>query len=185
MSHSAFAIASNRAGAVLAVALAASLLSACNEQVAEPAGLPALVRTDIVQPKARQSSVTQTGEVQARYRAELAFRVSGRVIERLVEVGAHVESGQVLARLDPSEQKADLDAAAAAVEASQSQMRVAAATFQRQKTLLASGFTTRVAFDQAQEGLKALKLHWRMRKPNWAGRRKRWAILNCGPTPPV
>ena len=39
--------------------------------------------------------------------------------------------------------------------ASESQLRVAAATFQRQKTLLSNGFTTRVAFDQAQEGLKS------------------------------
>ena len=60
-----------------------------------------------------------------------------------------------MARLDPTEQKADLDAATAAVEASRSQLHVAAATFQRQKTLLSDGFTTRVAFDQAQEGLKS------------------------------
>ncbi len=144
-----------RVGAGLGVALVASLLSACEKQVTDPTGQPMYVRTEIVRPKARQGSVTQTGEVQARYRAELAFRVSGRVIARLVEVGAHVETGQVLARLDPSEQQADLDAATAAMAASESQLRVAAATFQRQKTLLASGFTTRVAFDQAQEGLKS------------------------------
>jgi RND family efflux transporter MFP subunit len=155
MNKTALAIAPKKVGAGLAVALFASLLSACDKQSADPADYPAFVRTEIVRPKARQGSVTQTGEVQARYRAELAFRVSGRVIARLVEVGAHVESGQVLARLDPSEQQADLDAATAAVEASQSQLRVATATFQRQKTLLANGFTTRVAFDQAQEGLKS------------------------------
>ena len=72
-----------------------------------------------------------------------------------MEVGAHVDAGQVLARLDPAEQKADLDAAAAAVTASESQLRVATATFERQKTLLSNGFTTRVAFDQAQEGLQS------------------------------
>jgi len=87
--------------------------------------------------------------------ADLAFRVSGRVVERLVEVGAHVDAGQALARLDPAEQKADLDAAIAAVTASESQLRVATATFERQKTLLSNGFTTRVAFDQAQEELQS------------------------------
>jgi multidrug efflux pump subunit AcrA (membrane-fusion protein) len=60
-----------------------------------------------------------------------------------------------LAKLDSSEQRADLDAATAAMAASESQLRVAAATFQRQKTLLSNGFTTRVSFDQAQEGLKS------------------------------
>jgi membrane fusion protein, multidrug efflux system len=149
------AVISRKACAGLAVALVASSLSACDKQAAGSAGQAAFVRTEIVRPQARQGSVSQTGEVQARFRAELAFRVSGRVITRLVEVGAHVEAGQVLARLDPSEQQADLVAATAAMAASQSQLRVAAATFQRQKTLLSNGFTTRVAFDQAQEGLKS------------------------------
>ena len=60
-----------------------------------------------------------------------------------------------MARLDPAEQQADLDAATAAVAASESQLRVATATFERQRTLLSNGFTTRVAFDQAQEGLQS------------------------------
>ena len=76
------------------------------------------------------------------------------MVERLVDVGADVERGQLLARLDPAEQQADLDAATAAVAASESQLRVATATFERQRTLLSNGFTTRVAFDQAQEGLQ-------------------------------
>ena len=66
------------------------------------------VRTEIVQPRVRQGSVTLTGEVQARFSADLSFRVSGRVRERLVDVGAHVVSGDVLARLDAAEQQADL-----------------------------------------------------------------------------
>ena len=38
--------------------------------------------------------------------------------------------------------------------AAESQLRVARATFERQKTLIASGFTTRTVYDQAQEGLR-------------------------------
>ena len=37
--------------------------------------------------------------------------------------------------------------------ASESQLRVATATFERQRTLLSNGFTTRVVFDQAQENI--------------------------------
>ena len=142
-------------GAGLALALLTPGLSACNDDIAGSTQRPAFVRTEIVRPRVRQTSVTLTGEVKARFRADLAFRVSGRVVERLVEVGAHIDAGQVLARLDPAEQKADLDAAAAAATASESQLRVAMATFERQKTLLSNGFTTRVAFDQAQEGLQS------------------------------
>jgi RND family efflux transporter MFP subunit len=99
--------------------------------------------------------VTLTGEVQARFRADLSFRVSGRLLARLVEVGAHVEAGDMLARIDPAEQQADLDAATAAVASAQSQLRVAQVNFDRQKTLLAQRFTTQVAFDQVQENLRS------------------------------
>jgi RND family efflux transporter MFP subunit len=95
-----------------------------------------------------------TGEVQARFRADLAFRVSGRVLARYVDVGARVKAGDVLAILDPAEQGADVDAATAAVLAAESQLHVAKATFERQKSLIASGFTTRTVYDQAQEGLR-------------------------------
>ncbi len=136
----------------IAVALMAAPLSACNDTPADKP--PAFVLTAIVQPRDRQTSITLTGEVQARFRADLSFRVSGRVLERLVDVGAHVEAGDVLARLDPAEQQADLDAASAAVTAAESQLRVAKATFERQKALISNGFTTRVAFDRAQEALQ-------------------------------
>ncbi|MGY3610138.1 MULTISPECIES: efflux RND transporter periplasmic adaptor subunit [unclassified Bradyrhizobium] len=143
-----------RGPSVLAAALVAIALSGCNDHAAAPITRAAMVRTEIVQPRDRQASVTLTGEIQARFRADLSFRVSGRVLARYVDVGAHVEAGEILAVLDPAEQQADVDAAAAAVTAAQSQLRVAVATFERQKTLIASGFTTRTVYDQAQEGLR-------------------------------
>ena len=143
------------ASVALGLTLLAPALSGCNDHSAASPQRPAFVRTEIVRPQVRQASVTLTGEVRARFNAELAFRISGRVIARSVDVGAHVDRGQVLAQLDPAEQQADLDAAGAAVAGAESQLRVATTTFERQKTLLSSGFTTRVAFDQAQEGLQS------------------------------
>jgi RND family efflux transporter MFP subunit len=140
-------------GATLAIALLAALLGGCDNGSGSSIKPAAFVRTEIVRPHDHQASVTQTGEVQARYRADLSFRVSGRVIERFVDVGFHVEPGQVLARIDPTEQQADVEAASAAVIAAEAQLRVARATFARQKTLIAEGFTTRVTFDKAQERL--------------------------------
>jgi len=138
----------------LAVALVAIMLSGCNDHAAAPTTRATFVRTEIVQPRGMQVSATLTGEVRARFQADLSFRVSGRVIERFADVGSHVEAGQVLALLDPAEQQADVDASSAAVAATESQLRVAKATFERQKSLIASGFTTRPSFDQAQEGLR-------------------------------
>jgi RND family efflux transporter MFP subunit len=138
----------------LAAALVATTISGCNDHAAVSRARAAFVRTEIVQPRDRQASITLTGEVQARFRADLAFRVSGRVVARYVDVGARVKAGEVLAVLDPAEQEADVDAATAAVLAAESQLHVAKATFERQKSLIASGFTTRTVYDQAQEGLR-------------------------------
>jgi RND family efflux transporter MFP subunit len=137
-----------------ALALVAIALSGCNDHAAAPTVRAAFVRTEIVQPRGQQASVTLTGEVQPRFRADLSFRVSGRVTARFVDVGSHVEAGEVLALLDPAEQQADVDAATAAVAAAESQLRVAKATFERQKFLITSGFTTRPVYDRAQEGLR-------------------------------
>jgi len=141
--------------AAVAVMLLATALSSCNDRSTNATKPAALVRTLTVQLRDRQASVTLTGEVQARFSADLSFRVTGRVLERLVDVGAHVNAGDVLARFDPTEQQADLDAATAAVAAAESQLRVAQANFDRQKALLANRFTTQVAFDQAQEALRS------------------------------
>ncbi|MBQ8105750.1 MAG: efflux RND transporter periplasmic adaptor subunit [Afipia sp.] len=138
----------------LVVALVAIALSGCNDHAAAPIARPAIVRTEIVQPRDRQASVTLTGEIQARFRADLSFRVSGRVLARYVDVGARVQAGEVLALLDPAEQQADVDAATAALLAAEFQLRVAKVTFERQNALIASGFTTRPVYDQAQEGLR-------------------------------
>jgi RND family efflux transporter MFP subunit len=140
--------------AAFALALLATPLGACNDHSVAPVERAALVHTEIVRPQDGQASMTLTGDVQARFRAELSFRVSGRVLTRFVDVGAHVNAGELLARLDPTEQQADFDAASAGVAAAEAQLRVAQATFGRQSNLLSSGFTTRVVYDQAQEQLR-------------------------------
>src|SRR5690349_1267563 len=141
----------SRLNAAIAIALLTALLCACDDRSAGSVKSAAFVRTEIVQQRDRQTAVTLTGAIQARSSADLSFRVSGRVLARLVDVGAHVNAGDVLARLDPAEQQADFDAGTAGVAAAEAQLRVAQATFDRQSYLLSSGFTTRATYDQAQE----------------------------------
>jgi RND family efflux transporter MFP subunit len=129
------------------------LLGACENNAAE-VRKATLVRTEVVHLQPRQAIIRLTGDVQARVRTELSFRVSGRVTARLADVGAHVNAGDVLAQIDPTEQQADLEGSKAAVSSAEAQLRVATASFERQKTLMATGFTTRVSYDQAQEALR-------------------------------
>ena len=70
------AVTLKRASAGLALAFLAPALSACHDDSAGSTQHPAFVRTEIVRPRVRQTSVTLTGEVQARFRADLG--VSGQ-----------------------------------------------------------------------------------------------------------
>nr|WP_027534134.1 efflux RND transporter periplasmic adaptor subunit [Bradyrhizobium sp. WSM3983] len=135
------------------LSVAASLMG-CNDGSDVSSKPPTLVHTEKARLQDRQRSATLTGDVQARVLAELSFRVSGRVTERLVDVGAHVNAGDVLARLDTNQQQADLEAAVAKVAGAETEVRVTSATFTRQNTLFAQGFTTRSTFEQAQEDLR-------------------------------
>jgi len=96
-------------------------------------------------------TVSVSGEIRARVDSDLSFRVSGKVVERLVDVGDHVEAGDILARIDPKQQQADLAAAEAAVRSAEARVRQTSSAFDRQKALLAQGFTTRSAYDHAEE----------------------------------
>ena len=143
-----------RFGAMGCLVLSSVVLAGCDGRRAVAAKTTTFVRTEIARFQEYRRSVTLTGDVEARVQTVLSFRVSGRVTERLVDVGSHVNAGDLLARIDPAEQQADLDAATASVSAAESQVRVAQAAFDRQKALLANGFTTRANYDQAQETLR-------------------------------
>lgn len=139
---------------LMAFAGIALALAGCKaDAVTAPAALQ-VVRTSVAEPVSRSVSVSLTGEIQAQTTSDLSFRTSGQVKERLVEVGAHVTSGQVLARLDASEQEADVGAARASVTASEATLKAAQSSFERQKSLLPNGYTARAAYDQAQEALR-------------------------------
>lgn len=98
--------------------------------------------------------VVLTGHINAENEAALAFRIGGRMIERLADVGDRVEPDRVLAKLDPQDELNALRSAQAALTAAQGQLVEASNNFDRQKQLLERGFTTKVLFDQAQQGLQ-------------------------------
>jgi multidrug efflux pump subunit AcrA (membrane-fusion protein) len=83
------------------------VLVACGDEA--PVDPRPLVRTVVVE-VAGQSSRSFTGTIAARVESDLGFRVSGKLLERLVEAGQSVKRGQVLMRIDP----ADLQLAAVA-----------------------------------------------------------------------
>lgn len=76
-------------------------LVACGEQApSDPRTDAPLVRVALAQ-SAAPAPRSFTGIVAARVQSDLGFRVSGKVLERLVDTGQAVKRGQILLRLDP------------------------------------------------------------------------------------
>ena len=134
----------------LACCLGIALIGGCSEQQAT--SYPLLpVKVQPVKLVNYTPKVTLTGEISARVQSDLSFRVGGRIIERKVEVGTHVESGEVLARLDPKVQQADVEGAIAGVQSAEAKLRQVTSNFERQQELLKTGFTTQRDYDQAEQ----------------------------------
>jgi RND family efflux transporter MFP subunit len=137
----------------VAIGLAcAGLLAGCKSHSAAEVPLTR-VGTVTVRPADFAPAVTFTGDVAARVQTDLAFEVSGKISERLAGVGEHVAAGQLLARLDPEQQQADVAAARASVASAEAALHQARAAFDRQRSLLATGNTTRRDYDQAEATL--------------------------------
>ena len=93
----------------------ALVLAACDQAPPPPAADPRPVRVISVAERAESAIVTLTGTIQAQTEVNLGFRIDGRMVERLVNVGDRVEAGQVIARLDPTTEENSLRAARAAL----------------------------------------------------------------------
>ncbi len=111
------------------------------------------VEAVLPRPQTFVPDIALAGTVQARVQSNIAFRVDGRVSERMVEVGQHVSADEVLARVDSTEQRANVANAEAALTSARALLVQAETTFKRQQSLLGPGYTTRASFDQAQETL--------------------------------
>jgi len=135
----------------------ATLVSACDraEEQAEPAPRPVRVLTVAEQPSGEVA--TLSGTVEAKTEVDLAFRIGGRVVQRLVGVGDKVEAGQLLARLDAQDEENTVRSATAGLAAAEGKFIEAEANYGRQRQLLDRGHTTRQRYDQAVQTRNTLR----------------------------
>lgn len=103
-----------------------------------------------------------TGYVTARRQATVSAQITGTLSEVLIEEGDHVEKGQVLARLEESAYRANLDAAKANVKVAQAQVEQlraqltqARADARRQDALVVRGLVARQDVEQARTSVKS------------------------------
>jgi RND family efflux transporter MFP subunit len=137
---------------VALLASAAIVLCSCEQQQSSEAR-PKMVETVVAAAAPVAESDSITGEIDARVQSDLSFRVSGRITERLADVGTPVKAGQVLARIDPAEQEADLAVAKATLQSAQAVEVQSRLAFERQQSLFKTQVTTKASLDQAQETL--------------------------------
>ena len=109
------------------------------------------VRTVTIERHTEAELVSLTGQVRAKDQASLAFRLDGRMVERLVRVGDTVAEGQVVARMEPSDQQNAAKSAKARLSSAEAALTQARLTYGRQQELLKSGWTARARYDEAEQ----------------------------------
>ena len=114
-----------------------------------------LVRTIIVNPKPIGEDRYVIGEVKPRYESDLSFRVAGKVLSRLVDVGAWVRQGDTLATLDTQDYQNRLRSAEADVSSAEAALVNAQGTEARHAKLLKDGWTPKATYDTALQNLQA------------------------------
>ena len=141
-----------------------AMLSGC-----KPEDVPVearLVRTLVVDPKPVSDDRQAVGEVRPRYESDLSFRVAGKVLSRLVDVGASVKQGDTLATLDTQDYLNRLRSADADVRSAEAALVEAQGTEARQAKLLKDGWTPKATYDTTRNNLHAAEARLTAAKAN-------------------
>jgi RND family efflux transporter MFP subunit len=131
------------------LALAALLLLAgCQAETAPAPKAERPVKVQRVSFEQENAAREFVGVVRARYETDLGFRVAGKIVARVVNVGDRVRSGDVVARLDPRDLKLQVESTEAELAAATSSLAQAAADLERYTTLRARGYASVADFDR-------------------------------------
>lgn len=110
-------------------------LTGCESQVKDPRIEDKLVNVISIK-EAKKQEQGFTGIVVAKVQSNLGFRVSGKIVERLVNKGEEVKAGQVLMKIDNNDLSLLINEKENAVKAAEANYILALADEQRYKKLL-------------------------------------------------
>ena len=134
---------------VVAGALGTLFLAACDapkQASRETAPRPVLVAQIHYVPREREQVLP--GVVKARIESDLAFRVAGKMAQRLVDAGALVKNGDPLARLDETDFRLQLEQAEAERNSAHAALEQAEAEERRITTLTRQGWAANADFEK-------------------------------------
>jgi RND family efflux transporter MFP subunit len=147
MSRSSFPPTGAAPRALLALA-ALLLLAACQAETAPAPETGRPVQVQRVMFENGNSTRDFVGAVRARYETDLGFRVAGKIVARLINVGDRVRAGDVIARLDAQDLQLQVESSEAELAAAASSLSQTAADFERYATLRARGYASVADFDR-------------------------------------
>jgi RND family efflux transporter MFP subunit len=124
------------------------LLAGCEANTAPAAKNERPVQVQRVAFENENAAREFVGVVRARYETDLGFRVAGKIVARLVNVGDRVHAGDVIARLDPQDLKLQTESAEAEISAANSNLIQTAADLERYTALRTRGFASVADFDR-------------------------------------
>lgn len=135
---------------ILPLAFLVLVFSACSKEAPPASVRERPVLTQVVGTAAGENGYGYSGEIRARHEVAMGFRVGGKLTQRLVDAGALVKAGQVLARLDGAD-------AGLQVGAADAQYQLALTEVKRYRVLLSKNFVSQSALDSKEAALKALR----------------------------
>lgn len=136
--------------------LAATLVACGNGEKAPQPPRPVLVaRADAATGHGADGLSAYAGEIRAREEATLSFRVGGKLVRRLVDVGDRVRKGDLLAELDPGDLRLQVEALQAELTSADAQLARARADHARTASLSKDQLVSRSALDQQTAALRA------------------------------
>lgn len=134
---------------VAGLIVAALGLAGCSQEKAEVKDIIRPVKVVEIAQAHDTRTLSYSGSVRARTESALAFRVNGKITERLVDIGQHVASGDVLARIDPIDYDLSVKSAQAALDAAERQVETVELARKRAEQLFAKDFAPKSQLEQA------------------------------------
>lgn len=126
-----------------------AVLSGCSEERAETKEIVRPVKVVEINGTGEARRLDYAGVVRARTEMNLGFRVTGKITERLANIGDRVKPGDLLARVDPTDYQLAVRSAEANLFAAEKQVQTTSLTKKRAEQLFNKSFSSKAELDQA------------------------------------
>jgi RND family efflux transporter MFP subunit len=137
-------------------AVSALFVAGCDQPASAPKTAETLVRIVSAAPAAAEARAF-TGTVAARVQSNLGFRISGKVIERLVDTGQVIQAGTPLYRIDPTDYDHAIAAQLGNVAAAKARLIQATADEKRYRNLLPTRAVSASDYDAAKAAMDSAR----------------------------